>query len=87
MNAKKIKKILVALDGSKNSLRALTESINLSEQISASITGIFVVRAFPTETEVVRKIIGNALNKKSKDFMKTAKSKCEKRNIEFFGED
>lgn len=82
--AKKIKKILVALDGSKNSLRALIESINLSEQINASITGIFVIRAFPTETEVVRKIIGNALNKKSKNFMKVAKSKCKKKNIEFY---
>lgn len=81
---KKIKKILVALDGSKNSLRALIESIKLAQQTNSSITGIFVVRAFPTETEVVRKVIGNALNKKSKDFMKEAKSKCEKNNIEFF---
>jgi len=84
MSAKKTKKVLVALDGSKNSLRALIESINLSEQINASITGIFVIRAFPTETEVVRKIIGNALDKKSKNFMKVAKSKCQKKNIEFF---
>lgn len=84
MSDKKIKKILVALDGSKNSLRALTESIKLAQQTNASITGIFVVRAFPTETEVIRKIIGNALSKKSKNFLKVAKSKCQKSNVEFF---
>jgi nucleotide-binding universal stress UspA family protein len=81
---KKIKKILVALDGSKNSLRALDESIKLAQQTNASITGLFVVRAFPTETEVIRKLIGNALSKKSKNFMKVAKTKCQKNNIEFF---
>lgn len=84
MSDKKIKKILVALDGSKNSLRALDESIKLAQQTNASITGLFVVRAFPTETEVIRKLIGNALSKKSKNFMKVAKTKCQKNNIEFF---
>jgi nucleotide-binding universal stress UspA family protein len=79
-----IKKILVALDGSKNSLRALTESINLAKQTNASITGIFVIQAFPTEMGIVRTVIGNALSKKSKNFLSVAKSKCKKDNIEFF---
>ena len=84
---KKIKKILVALDGSKNSLRALDESIKLAQQTNASITGLFVVRAFPTETEVIRKLIGNALSKKSKNFMKVAKTKCQKKNQIFISID
>jgi nucleotide-binding universal stress UspA family protein len=79
-----IKKILVALDGSKNSLRALTESIKLAKQTKASITGIFVIQAFPTETGIIRNVIGNVLNKKSKNFLSMAKSKCKKNNIEFF---
>jgi nucleotide-binding universal stress UspA family protein len=79
-----IKKILVALDGSKNSLRALTESIKLAKQTKASITGIFVIQAFPTETGIIRNVIGNVLSKKSKNFLSMAKSKCKKNNIEFF---
>ncbi|MDH3677107.1 MAG: universal stress protein [Nitrosopumilus sp.] len=79
-----VKKILVALDGSKNSLRALTESIKLAKQTKASITGIFVIQAFPTEMGIIRTVIGNVLSKKSKNFLSIAKSRCKKNNIEFF---
>ncbi|MGD8431725.1 MAG: universal stress protein [Nitrosopumilaceae archaeon] len=79
-----IKNILVPLDGSKNSFRALAESIKLAKLTGASITGIFVIQAFPTEMGIVRTVIGNALSKKSKDFLKKAKSRCKKNNVEFF---
>lgn len=79
-----VKKILVALDGSKNSLRALTESIKLAKQTKASITGIFVIQAFPTETGIIKTVIGNVLSKKSKNFLSIAKSRCKKNDIEFF---
>jgi nucleotide-binding universal stress UspA family protein len=39
----KLKKILVPLDGSLNSFRALSDAILLSNSTSASITGIYVV--------------------------------------------
>jgi nucleotide-binding universal stress UspA family protein len=38
----KIKKILVPLDGSKNSLRGLDEAIYLARQCQATITGLYV---------------------------------------------
>lgn len=84
MTDKKSKKILVALDGSKNSLRALTKAITLAQQMNASITGIFVIQAYPTETGIIRRIVGNALSKKCKNFMSIAKSKCKKNNVGFF---
>ena len=77
------KKILVALDGSKNSFRALDESIILAKQTNASITGIFVIQPFPTETGIIKKMFENALNKKRKNFMNIAKSKCKKDKVEF----
>jgi nucleotide-binding universal stress UspA family protein len=69
MAGKKIKKILVALDGSKNSLRALTKAITLAKLMNAQITGIFVIQAYPTEIGIVQTIVGNALSKKCKNFM------------------
>ena len=40
---KSIKKILVPLDGSKNSFRALKEAINLSKFTNSQIVGIYVI--------------------------------------------
>ena len=77
------KKILVALDGSKNSFRALDKSITLAKQTNASITGIFVIQPFPTETGIIKKMFERALNKKSKNFFSVAKSKCKKDKVEF----
>ena len=84
MVVKKYKKLLVALDGSKNSLRALNKAIDLAKLLNSAITGIFVIQAFPTEMGVVRTVIGKALSKKSKNFMSIAKAKCKKNNVEFF---
>jgi nucleotide-binding universal stress UspA family protein len=43
----KIKKILVPLDGSKNSFRGLDEGIFLARQCGATLTGIFVLDRNP----------------------------------------
>ena len=43
MIREKIKKILVPIDGSKNSLRGLKKAIFLARQCGATITGIFVL--------------------------------------------
>ena len=77
------KKILVALDGSKNSIRALSNAIQLAKQTDASIVGIFVIQVFPTEMGLVRTLVGKALSKHSKHFMKTAKTMCTKKGVEF----
>ncbi|MDE1829332.1 MAG: universal stress protein [Thaumarchaeota archaeon] len=41
--AKKISRILVPLDGSKNSLRGLDLAIGLARQCNATITGLYVI--------------------------------------------
>lgn len=43
---KKIKKILVPLDGSKNSLRALEQAISIGKNTGVTITGFHVIK-FP----------------------------------------
>jgi nucleotide-binding universal stress UspA family protein len=43
---KKIKRILVPLDGSTNSIRGLNEAISLARQLGATITGLYVVPVF-----------------------------------------
>jgi len=73
----------VALDGSKNSIRALSNAIVLAKQTDASITGISVIQVFPTEMGVVRTIVGKALSKHYKHFMSIAKAMCTKKGVEF----
>jgi len=87
-----IKNILVALDGSKNSVRALSNAIALAKQTDATITGLFVIQAFPTEMGLSRTILGKSLEKHYKHFMSIAKSMCTKKKVKFvdaieFGEE
>ena len=42
-----VKKILVPLDGSKNSMRGLDEAIYLARQCHATITGLYVIPIYP----------------------------------------
>jgi len=78
-----IKNILVPLDGSKNSIRALKNAIILAKQNDASITGLFVIQAFPTEIGMVKNMLGKALSKHYKHFMSIAKAMCTKKGIKF----
>ncbi len=77
------KNILVALDGSKNSIRALNNAIQLAKQTDASIVGLSVIQVFPTEMSLIRNMIGKALTKHYKHFMSIAKAMCTKKNVEF----
>lgn len=74
MISTKIKKILVPLDGSKNSLKALDMAITLARRCDAIIVGICVIYA-PSRTEFGR---GMAVEKGSyeevKRFMNAAKT-------------
>jgi|APSaa5957512535_1039671.scaffolds.fasta_scaffold02168_18 nucleotide-binding universal stress UspA family protein len=78
-----IKNILVALDGSKNSIRALSNAIQFAKQTDASITGLFVIQSFPTEMGLVRTMVGKALSKHYKRFIPIAKTMCTKKGVEF----
>ncbi|MBI3640337.1 MAG: universal stress protein [Thaumarchaeota archaeon] len=53
MIKKKIKKILVPMDGSKNSFKGLDEAIYLARQCGSTITGIHVASFYPTRLEDV----------------------------------
>ena len=50
----RFKNILVALDGSINSTRGMNEAISLARQCKGSITGIYVLPAFPGEPTISR---------------------------------
>ena len=78
-----IKNILVALDGSKNSIRALRNAIQFAKQADASITGIFVIQSFPSEMGVIRIMVRKAMSKHYKRFMPIAKTMCTKKGVEF----
>ena len=83
MARKKFKKILVALDGSKNSTRALSNAIQLAKQIDASITGIFVIQVFQTEMGLIKTLVGKAKSKHYKNFIQIAKAMCTKKSVGF----
>jgi len=79
----RFKKILVPLDGSLNSVRAMNEAISLARQCEATITGIHVLPVFP------RKLVGtfntyrNNLTKKAKKFMSQARTSAALHGIDF----
>ena len=83
MISTKIKKILVPLDGSKNSLKALDMAIALARRCDAIIVGICVIYA-PSRTEFGR---GMAVEKGSYDevkkFMNAAKTTAAQSGIVF----
>jgi len=79
----KIKKILVPLDGSKNSLRGLDEAIFIARQCGAIITGLYVVpMSKPKIDSQISYIEKNLLNKAGK-FMYHAKKRAAKHGIDF----
>jgi nucleotide-binding universal stress UspA family protein len=80
-----IRKILVPLDGSRNSYRGLDEAISLARQCKASIIGIYV-KDMPG-VYVLHPIgyMGLAIGKEAKRVMAYARSKCAKKGIIFNG--
>ena len=80
---KKITKILVPLDGSKNSHRGLEVAIGLARQCGATLTGVYSIN-IPSRSEF--KGIGSVRdshNKEVKKFMEEAKILSAKNGIVF----
>lgn len=75
--------ILVPLDGSKNSFRALNKAILLAKRLDSRIIGLFVVNPNPTEIGSIRKMIKDANIKRSSDFLTKAMERCKKSGIVF----
>jgi len=80
---KKILKILVPLDGSKNSIRGLETAITLARSCGATITGIYSIYAPPHSEFRGVGSVEKALNVKVKKFMEEAKNLAAKNGIVF----
>ncbi len=79
----KIKKILVALDGSKNSFRGLDEAILLARQSHATITGIYVKHMPAIYAIHPLGFLDVGMTKEAKKFLDSAKIRAAKKGILF----
>ena len=73
MIKKKISKILVPLDGSKNSFRGPEMAITLARQCEATITGAYSIYALPHSEFKGVGSVEQSLNKQVKKIMEEAK--------------
>jgi nucleotide-binding universal stress UspA family protein len=80
----KIKRILVPLDGSKNSFRGLEEGIIIARNCQAIITGVYVTPLSPPASIEQKKYIKNYLLKNKNKFMKKAKTHSAQKGILFY---
>ena len=83
MIRKNLKKILVPLDGSKNSLRGLDEAIFIARQCGATITGLYVMPLYPRNLVDAFMPYQIHLRKEAKQFMDKAMKRCAKKGIKF----
>lgn len=82
---KNIKKILVPLDGSRNSIRGLDEAIYLAKQCNATITGLHIIPTYPYPPSLADTIMPYRLylEKEGQKFMEKAKKKAATKGIRF----
>ena len=83
MIKKNISKILVPLDGSKNSIRGLETAITLARSCGATITGIYSIYAPPHSEFRGVGSVEKSLNVQVKKFMEEAKVLAAKNGIVF----
>ncbi|GKS67742.1 universal stress protein [Nitrosarchaeum sp.] len=80
---KKINKILVPLDGSKNSIRALEMAISIAKQFEATITGVYSINIQPhSEFQGVTSISKEWKNE-AKNILDDAKKLSQQSNVNF----
>ena len=83
MKLPKIRKILVPMDGSKNSFRGLDYAIHLARQCSATVTGINIIPFYPKSLLLTPISYEKELAKKAKELMIKAKVRCAQNGIVF----
>ena len=83
MIKKKISKILVPLDGSKNSKRGLETAITLARECKAIITGVYSIYSPPHSEFKGVGSVEESLNKEVKKFMEEAKLLAAQNGIVF----
>lgn len=79
----RFKRILVALDGSANSIRGMNEAISLARQSEATITGIYVLHGGLSELKDSFTHYTEYLTEKARKFMYSAKTSAARHGIEF----
>ncbi len=80
----KIKKILVALDGSENSFRRLNEAIIIARNSQAVITGVYVTPLSPPVSIEQKAYVKNVLLKNANKFMEKSKTHSAQNGILFY---
>lgn len=80
---KKINKILVPLDGSKNSIRALEMALSIARCFGSSITGIYSIKVQPYSEFQGVGSENKAWNKEIKKIMNDAKTLSAQNGINF----
>ncbi|MBT7934460.1 MAG: universal stress protein [Thiotrichales bacterium] len=81
-----LKKIMVCLDGSKNSLRGLDKAISFAKQSDATIIGVHSDTSFSAFSAVRAPILPEKKwKKKAREIMNIVKKKTEKNKIQFKG--
>jgi nucleotide-binding universal stress UspA family protein len=80
---KKVTKILVPLDGSKNSQRGLEMAISVARQFGATITGVYSIYAPPHSEFRGVGSVENSLNDEVKKMMDNAKVLAAQNGIVF----
>ena len=83
MIRKQISKILVPLDGSKNSQRGLETAITLARQCGATITGVFSIHAPPHSEFRGVSSVEKSLNREVKKIMEESKVLAAQNGIVF----
>jgi nucleotide-binding universal stress UspA family protein len=83
MIKKQVTKILVPLDGSKNSRRGLEMAISVARQFGATITGVYSINAPPHSEFRGVGSVQESLNDEIKKFMEEAKVLAAQNGIVF----
>ena len=83
MIKKKVTKILVPMDGSKNSQRGLEMAISIARQFGATITGVYSINVPPHSEFGGIGSVKDALNNEIKKFMEDAKKLAAQNGIVF----
>ena len=81
----KITKILVPIDGSANSFKALNEAIYLARQCHGTITGLCIIPIYTINLGKLLTSLKNQSQKEAKKFMAEAKKRCAQNGIVFNG--
>lgn len=79
-----LKNILVALDGSKTSSKALDQAIYLARQSEATITGVFVIPLFSINVAKPASKMGQIFAESGKRLLAEAKTRCAKNGVLFY---